>query len=406
MVNKLSIKNLSLEGKKALIRVDFNVPINKGTITNDARIRASLPTIEYVLQRGGSVILMSHLGRPEGKIDNELSLFPCAVRLSELLGKPVKMASDCIGPETERMAQDLKPGEILMLENLRFHKGEENPREEPSFAYSLAALGDVYVDDAFGTAHRVQASTVTLAHLFPGKAAAGLLLEKEIAYLGTHLVNPVRPFCAILGGAKISTKFRVIETLMKRADVLLIGGAMANTFFKAQQVAIGGSLYEPDYLPVAEQILDVGNQSRCTVILPVDLVIAEKADRDAERRVVTVQEGVPANYKAFDIGPKTVKLFIEKMQNAATVFWNGPLGVFECPPFDQGTRAIAVALSQLSAVTIVGGGDSLAAIENAGMVGQMSHVSTGGGASLEYIERGQLPGIEALSEAGEVIKQS
>ncbi len=398
MVDKLSIRDLDLKNKKALIRVDFNVPIENGRITDDSRIRAALPTIQYVLDQGGSAILMSHLGRPKAKPDLQFSLAPCAKRLSELLNRPVQMAPDCQGPEVERLASELKPGEVLMLENLRFHPGEEKPEEEPAFVSSLANLGDVYINDAFGTAHRAHASTTTIAQFFPGKAAAGFLIEKEIAYLGSTLLNPKRPFCAILGGAKISTKFKVIEVLMQKADVLLIGGAMANTFFKAEDISIGSSLVENDFLGVARELMDISTQSRCRLLLPIDLVITRQIQPEAEMQIIKVKNGIPEGFKAVDIGPETIQLYSQEIQKASTIFWNGPLGVFECPPFDQGTNAIAKVLADLkTATTIVGGGDSVAAVEHVGVADRMSHISTGGGASLEYIEFGELPGIEALS---------
>lgn len=402
MSEKLSIKDLDLKNKKCLIRVDFNVPLEKGHITDDSRIRASLPTIQYVLDHGGSAILMSHLGRPKGKVDLHFSLLPCAKRLSLLLQRPVLMALDCQGADTEKMAQELKPGEILLLENLRFHKGEEKPEEEPTFVSGLADLGDVFINDAFGSAHRAHASTTLIAKFFPDNAAMGFLMQKEIAYLGSTLLNPKRPFCAILGGAKISTKFRVIEALIQKADILLIGGAMAYTFFKAENIPIGKSLVENDFLGVARQLLDVSTQSRCRIILPIDLVVAKEISPSAERIIIEVSKGIPKDFEGLDIGPQTIQMYVKEIKKAKTIFWNGPVGVFECPPFDQGTHAIAQALADAgkdqSVKTIVGGGDSVAALEQTGLSKEMSHVSTGGGASLEFIEFGQLPGIEALSD--------
>jgi phosphoglycerate kinase len=399
MGDKLSIRDLDLSNKKALIRVDFNVPIENGHITDDSRIRASLPTIQYVLDHGGAVILMSHLGRPKGAQEPQFSLTPCAKRLAELLHQPVKMAPDCYGPEVEKMAQELQPGEVLVLENLRFHQGEEKPEEEPNFVSGLAHLGDVYINDAFGSAHRAHASTTTIAQFFPGRAAMGLLMEKEVSYLGSALLNPERPFCAILGGAKISTKFKVIEALMQKADVLLVGGAMAYTFFKAENIPIGQSLVENDFLGVARELMDVSTQSRCHILLPRDFVVARQIRPQAEHKIVKVGEDIPEGFQGVDIGPETIRRYTEEIKKAATIFWNGPLGVFECPPFDHGTRAIAQALADSdSATTIVGGGDSTAALEQAGLADCMSHVSTGGGAALEYIEFGRLPGIQALSD--------
>jgi len=398
MERKLSIKDLDLNHQKALIRVDFNVPLEHGSIKDDTRIRAALPTIQYALDQGAAVILLSHLGRPEGFKVAKDSLAPCARRLEELLGRPVKMAHDCIGSEVEEMVKKLKPGQVLLLENLRFHKGEEHPNQEPHFAEALARLGDLYIDDAFGCAHRAHASIVNLAHFFPGKAAMGFLMEKEIKYLGNKLKDPARPFIAILGGAKISTKFKVIQALMKQADVLLIGGAMAYTFFAAQHIPMGSSLVEKDFIQVAQEILEIGSQSRCRLVLPIDLVVTQQIKPHADFQVIQVRDGISQGWEGVDIGPKTIHLYQQELQQAKTVFWNGPLGVFECPPFNKGTQAIAETLSQLSsATTIVGGGDSVAAIEAAGLSDRMSHLSTGGGASLEYIEFGKLPGVEALS---------
>lgn len=396
MEKKLSVKDLDLKGKKALIRVDFNVPLEKGNITNDSRIKASLPTIQYVLDQGGSAILMSHLGRPKGP-DPHLSLAPCAKRLSELIKKPVKMAPNCIGPQVEKMVQALQPGEILLLENLRFHRGEETPDDEPSFANALASLGDVYINDAFGSAHRAHASTSTIAHFFPDKAATGFLMEKEIAYLGTHLLDPARPFCAVLGGAKISTKFKVIKILTQKANVILVGGAMANTFFLSERIPIGNSLCEENFTSVARQFLDVETQSAADIQLPIDVVITEEIKPGAKSKVVDIVKGIPDGYQIVDIGPKTVEKFSRFLKQASTVFWNGPLGVYECPPFNKGTQEIAKVMADLKATTIIGGGDSIAAVEETGVEDSISHISTGGGATLEYIEFGTLPGIDALS---------
>lgn len=400
MVEKLSIQDLDLKNQKALIRVDFNVPLENGLITDDSRIRASLPTIQYVLDHGGAVILMSHLGRPKGRPNPQFSLKPCAKRLSELLKRPVRMVPDCHGPEVTKMTQQLKPGEVLLLENLRFHQGEEKPEEEPAFVSGLAELGNVYINDAFGSAHRAHASTTTIAQFFPGKAAMGLLMEKEIAYLGSAVLNPKRPFCAILGGSKISTKFQVIEALLQKADFLLIGGAMAYTFFKAANIPVGQSLVEDDFLDVARKMMDISVQSRCRILLPSDVVVVHQISRDAENKVVKVKEGIPNGFQGVDIGPETIQRYGQEIKKAATVFWNGPVGVFECPPFDHGTNAIAQILANIGekVTTIVGGGDSIAALEHAGLADRMSHVSTGGGATLEYIEFGRLPGIQALSD--------
>lgn len=398
MVQKLSIQDLPLTGKKILMRVDFNVPLDaEGHISDDTRIVASLPSIKYVLDAGGALILMSHLGRPKEKRDPSLSLKPCAKRLATLLGKDVIMAPDCVGPEVEKMVRDLKPGQVLVLENLRFHRGEEHQDEDPNFVKQLAKLGDLYVNDAFGTAHRAHASTTSIAYLFPGKAAAGLLLEKEIRFLGDVLVNPKRPFFAILGGAKISTKIGVIEALLKKADTVLIGGGMAFTFLKAQGISIGDSIHEDAFLDKAKLLLADRGKGGGRLLLPEDIVVADQVQSGATVRVVDSERGVPAGYKGVDIGPKTIARYSQELQKAATVLWNGPLGVFEVPEFAKGTESIAKVLAELSATTVVGGGDSIAALHAVGLAGKVTHLSTGGGASLEYIELGTLPGIEALS---------
>lgn len=401
MTQKLSIKDLDFRGKKALVRVDFNVPMDKTlTITDDSRIRASLPTIQYIIDHGGSVILMSHLGRPKDKPIPEFSLAPCATRLSQLLHKPVQMASDCVGKDVAAKVSQLKAGDVLLLENLRFHRGEEHPQEDPAFVKELASLGDVYVNDAFGSAHRAHASTAAIAQYFTEYAAAGLLMQKEIDYLGNVLLNPKRPFYAILGGAKISTKFGVIKSLMQKADALLIGGAMTYTFLKARGISIGASLYEEEFVQAAKEILDQADRSSCQLWLPDDIAITKEIKSGAPYQVVKSQDGIPDGYEGVDIGPETVRRYSEVIQKAAIVFWNGPLGVFEISPFDQGTVAIARALADCSAIKIIGGGDSLAAVEAAGVADRMDHLSTGGGAALEYIEFGKLPGIEALTESG------
>ncbi len=402
MSEKLSIKDLDLKGKKALIRVDFNVPIENGEITDDTRIRAALPTIQYAMNNGASVLLMSHLGRPKGP-EPKSSLAPVAKRLSELLKKTVIMAPDCVGNEVKKMVGALKLGEVILLENLRFHKGEEKPSEEPGFAKSLAELGDVYIDDAFGCAHRAHASITEVPALFSDRAAFGFLMEKELSFLGEALLHPRKPFYAILGGAKISTKFNVIKALMQKADVLMIGGAMAYTFFKAMQIPIGTSLYEPEFVQAAKEILDA--KGKCKIMLPLDIVITQKVDPSAISKVIMIQKGIPDGYEGVDIGPETIKKYSEELKKGSTIFWNGPVGIFECPPFAKGTRAIAKVLAGLSATTIIGGGDSVAAVEQAGLAGQMTHISTGGGASLELIEFGTLPGINALSNKQKLEKE-
>lgn len=398
-MSKLSLRDLKIQGQKVLMRVDFNVPLDKNqNITDDTRIKATLPSIQYVLDQGGALILMSHLGRPKGKPNSSFSLLPVRNALSKLLGKEVLFAEDCVGPATEKMAASLKPGKVLLLENLRFHEAEENPNADLSFAKSLAKLGDVYVDDAFGSAHRAHASIDAVARLFKGKAAAGFLMEKEIKFLGDVLKDPKRPFCTILGGAKISSKCGVIESLMKKADVIMIGGAMAYTFLKAQGIKIGNSLCEDDFLQKAEELLKMSGKGCAKIILPKDLIIAKEIKSNTASKIVNMSDGIPDGYEGVSIGPETVKEFTEELNKAKTVLWNGPLGVFEIPEFAESTNTIAHILANLKATTIVGGGDSLAAVNAAKVGDKITHLSTGGGASLEYIEHGTLPGIEVLTE--------
>lgn len=401
MTKKLSIQDLDLRGKRVLMRVDFNVPLDKNLkITDDTRIQAALPSIRYVLDHGGSLVLMSHLGRPKGKPMSEFSLAPCAKRLSELLHKQVIIAKDCVGPDVEKMASDLQPGDVLLLENLRFHRGEEKPEEEPHFVDQLAKLGDVYVNDAFGTAHRAHASTALIAKLFPNKAAAGFLMDKEIQFLNKALLEPKRPLYAIIGGAKISSKIGVLKALLDKVDALFIGGGMAFTFFKGTGIAIGDSIHEDDFVATAKELQELCKQKKVPLYLSEDVVITKKED-DTQVKVVEVKEGIPDGWEGVDIGPKTIDRFKNKLGDAGTVFWNGPLGVFEKEQFAKGTNAVAETLSKLqNAVTIIGGGDSISAINKLGLADSMTHLSTGGGASLEYIENGSLPGIEALSNKG------
>lgn len=394
-MGKLCVKDLALKGKRVLVRVDFNVPLKEGKITDDSRIKASLPTIEFILKQGGSVILMSHLGRPKAKPEAQFSLAPCAKRLSELLKKPVRMAPDCIGPAVEKMAKALSPGEIMLLENLRFHPGEEEPEKDPNFVSSLAKLGELYVNDAFGTAHRAHASTAAIARYFPGKAAAGFLMEQEIAHLAPLLQNPKRPFFAIIGGAKISTKVGVIKNLLKKVDALFLGGGMVYTFWKAQGKEIGNSIYEEAEAKTAKEILQSESKK---IHLPADVVIADRFSNDAQRKTILSDEAIPSGWQGMDIGPRTIEEWGRALKEAATVFWNGPLGVFEMPHFATGTQKIAELLAHSKAQTIIGGGDSVAAIQQMGLGNQFSHLSTGGGASLEFLEFGHLPGIDALSE--------
>ncbi len=404
MESKLSVRDLALKGKRALIRVDFNVPLEKGKVADDSRIVATLPTIQYVLAQGGSVVLMSHLGRPEGKRQEALSLKPCGERLGELLNRPVKVASECIGSDVERDARNLQPGDILLLENLRFYKAEEKPNQDPSFAKQLAALGDVYINDAFGAAHRAHSSVVTITQYFPHKAAAGLLLEKEITFIGRALAHPKHPFYAIIGGVKISTKLGILRSLIEKVDGLFIGGAMAFTFMKAQGLAIGNSICDTDHVGTAKEILDLCNKRGIPIWLPEDIVITKELSEGAQPEgIIDAKNGIPDGYMGVDIGPKTVQKFREVLQYAATILWNGPMGAFEIKAFANGTFEIAKILAGLKATTVVGGGDSIAALKACNLDSKMTHVSTGGGASLELIEFGTLPGIEALSDKSPVI---
>lgn len=392
-MEKLSLRDLSLKDKRVLMRVDFNVPLtNEGTILDDSRIKAAIPSIEYILDQGASLVLISHLGRPK-TIDPKLSLAPCAHRLSELLQKPVQFSPDCIGRDTTRMVENLKTGQILLLENLRFHSGEEQPETEASFVSSLAKLGNVYVNDAFGTAHRAHASTALIAKYFPGKAAAGFLMEKEISFLTSLIENPKRPFYAIIGGAKISTKIGVIQKLLKFVDGIFLGGGMSYTFLKVKGFEIGDSLFDPDELKTASEIL---NSSK-SIYLPQDLIIADHFSQESSRKIVPVEAGIPKGWQGMDMGPKTIENWASLLADAATIFWNGPLGVFEIPPFAAGTQSLARILSSSSADVIIGGGETVAAIEQLGLKNNFTHISTGGGASLEFLEFGHLPGIDALS---------
>jgi len=392
-VNKKTVKDLAVQNKRVLVRVDFNVPLDKatGAITDDARIRAALPTIRYLIGQGARVILCSHLGRPGGKVVDKLRLTPVAQRLSELLGQPVAKTDDCVGPAVQAVVAAMQPGDVLLLENLRFHAEEE--ANDPAFARQLADLADVYVNDAFGTAHRAHASTEGVAHYLP--AVAGFLMEKEIDYLSRALENPARPFDAIIGGAKVSDKIAVLQNLLGKVDALLIGGGMANTFLKAQGHEVGQSLVEDDKLDVARSLLAQAQARHVRLFLPVDVVVADKFAADAAWKTVAVT-AVPANWCILDVGPQTVKLFANELKAAQTVVWNGPLGVFEFPAFAQGTIALAKALAASRATTIIGGGDSTAAVEQAGVADRITHISTGGGASLEFLEGKTLPGVAAL----------
>src|SRR5438876_2779176 len=399
-MNKKTIRDIDLTGKRVLVRVDFNVPLDSQQhITDDTRIRAALPTIRYLLNQGASVILMSHLGRPDGKVVDKLSLVPVAQHLSELLGTPVEMAKDCIGPEIEAQAKSLLPGQVLLLENLRFHKEEE--QNNADFARQLAMLGEVYVNDAFGSAHRAHASTEGVTHYLPG--VSGFLMEKEINYLGSALEHPRRPFVSIVGGAKVSDKIMVLERLIGMVDKLLIGGGMANTFLKAQGYEIGASLFEEGKVDTARDLMTKAHQRELELLLPMDVVVADRFEAEANTKVVASNQVEPG-WRILDIGPQSIAAFRQALADARTIVFNGTLGVAEWPAFAQGTNAIIEAVAERTkagATTIIGGGDSAAAVEQAGAADKMSHVSTGGGASLEFLEGRVLPGVAALQEKKE-----
>jgi len=387
-MNKKTVRDIDLKGKRVLMRVDFNVPMQDGKVTDDKRIKASLPTIQYVLDQGAAVILMSHLGRPKGGPDPEFSLKAAAEVLAGHLGRPVKMAPDCVGPEVEAMAKALQPGEVLMLENTRFHAGEE--KNDLELAKQMAALGDVYVNDAFGSAHRAHSSTEGVARFLP--AVSGFLMEQELEYLGRATSNPEHPYIAILGGAKISDKILVVENLLAKCDKLIIGGGMANTFLAAKGYNMQDSLVEAEAIETAKGILA---KYADKIILPVDAVIADKFDPEANTQVVDVDK-IPAGWRMMDVGPKTLAAYKEALQGARLIVWNGPVGVFEMPKFAEGTFTLAKMLAESGATTVIGGGDSASAVKKAGVAKQMTHVSTGGGASLEFLEGKELPGVAAL----------
>ena len=391
-MNKKTVKDIDLKNKKVLVRCDFNVPMDEEkNITDNTRIVAALPTIKYLIEQNCKIILCSHLGRPKGEVNNKYSLEPVAKELSKLLGQEVLMAKDVIGEDAKKLSENLQPKQVMLLENVRFHR-EETDNDE-NFAKDLASMAEVYVNDAFGTAHRAHASTAGVAKFLP--AVSGFLIEKEINFLGDTLQNPQRPFVAILGGAKVSDKIGVIDSLLEKVDTLIIGGGMAYTFFKAQGYEVGNSICEIDKLDLAREAMQKAKDKGVKLVLPVDTKVGKEFKPDTESKVVKCTE-IPADWEGFDIGTETIKLFAEEIKNAKTVIWNGPLGLFEFEQFAVGTNAIAQLLAQIDATTIIGGGDSAAAVEKAGLADKMTHISTGGGASLEFLEGKKLPGIECL----------
>jgi 3-phosphoglycerate kinase len=390
---KLSIEDLDVSGKRVFVRVDFNVPLDDGKVADDTRIVAALPTIRYLIEHDAKVILASHLGRPKGKVAEKYRMDPAARRLSELLAKPVKKLDECVGADVEEAVKQMQPGDVILLENLRFHAEEE--ANEDQFAKRLAGLADLYVDDAFGTAHRAHASTEGITR-FISKSAAGFLMDKEIKYFTDVLTHPGRPFVTVLGGAKVSDKIGAIDNLLDKADIFLIGGGMAYTFLAIKGVKIGDSLFEEDKTDVAREAMDKAKKMGKEFILPVDHIIGDKLTEDAQ--VKTVEGDIPDGWKGLDIGPKTVSLFSDQLKKAKTVVWNGPLGAFEIPKFADGTKKIAQVIAQSDAVSVIGGGDTAAAVTQFGLADKMSHISTGGGASLEMLEGKKLPGIEALTD--------
>nr|WP_206767058.1 phosphoglycerate kinase [Brevibacillus laterosporus] len=392
-VNKKSIRDIELAGKRVFCRVDFNVPMQDGVITDDTRIRAAVPTIQYLIDNHAKVILASHFGRPKGEVVEEMRLTAVGEHLASLLGKPVKKLNDSIGAEVETAVQAMKEGDVILLENVRFHKGEE--KNDPELAKSFANLADLFVNDAFGTAHRAHATTAGIAQHIP--AVAGLLMEKEIQFMGGALSKPERPFTAIVGGAKVKDKIGVIENLLGKVDTLIIGGGMANTFIKAQGYNVGASLCEEDKLDLARTLMEQAKERNVNLLMPVDVVVADKFAADANKQVVSI-DAIPEGWMALDIGPKTMANYRDAIVPSKTVVWNGPMGVFEMDAFATGTIAVANAMEECQGTTIIGGGDSVAAVEKAGVAEKMTHISTGGGASLEFMEGKELPGVTALQD--------
>ena len=404
-INKKTIKDIALAGKRVVMRVDFNVPVKNGKVGDDTRITAAVPSIKYILEQGASLVLLSHLGRPDGQVALEFSLKPCADRLAELLGKEVKFASDCVGDAVVAQANALKPGEVMVCENTRFHKEEdmktktdEDKQKMRGFAKELAKLGNVYVNDAFGTAHRAHASTAVITEFLDrSNCVAGFLMDKELQYLGKAVAHPERPFVAIIGGAKVSGKLEVLSSLMEKVDTILIGGGMAYTFLKALGHKIGGSLCEDDLLETAKATLKKAEEKKVKFLLPVDNKIADKFDNAANTKIVgnDIEDG----WMALDIGPKTIELYSKEIASAKTVVWNGPMGCFEMPNFASGTMSVCKAVADSKSVSIIGGGDSVSAVNQSGLADKMSHISTGGGASLEFLEGKPLPGVAVLADA-------
>ncbi|MFY0544432.1 phosphoglycerate kinase [Brevibacillus sp. H7] len=392
-MNKKSIRDVELSGKRVFCRVDFNVPMQDGVITDDTRIRAALPTIQYLTEANAKVILASHFGRPKGAVVEEMRLTPVAKHLSELLGKEVKKLDDSVGEAVEAAVAGMQNGDVILLENVRFHAGEE--KNDPELAKQFAGLADLFVNDAFGAAHRAHASTAGIAKYIP--AVAGLLMEKEIRFLGGALSRPERPFTAIVGGAKVKDKIAVIENLLTKVDHLIIGGGMANTFLKAQGYSVGASLHEEDKLDLARSLMEQAKERGVQLFMPVDVVVADRFAADAEKQIVSV-DTIPDGWMALDVGPKSVEAFRDVIVSSKTVVWNGPMGVFEMDAFAEGTIGVAKAMADCSGTTIIGGGDSVAAVEKAGVAEQMTHISTGGGASLEFMEGKELPGVAVLED--------